>query len=107
MIVRPYVDREGCNPFELWFLSLEPAARARVAVYLERLEHGNLSNIKSVGGGVMELRMNFGPGFRAYLGRDGETLIILLGGGSKKSQQSDIAAARAMWNEYKATKKEQ
>jgi len=55
----------------------------------------------------MELRMNFGPGLRAYLGRDGETLVILLGGGSKKSQQSDIAAAQGMWSEYKAAKKEQ
>lgn len=47
MILRPYVDREGRNPFELWFLSLEPTIRARVAFYLERLEQGNLSNIKS------------------------------------------------------------
>ena len=65
------------------------------------------SNVKSVGGGVMELRMNFGPGFRAYFGRDGETLVILLGGGSKKNQKNDIAAAQQLWAEYKATKKEQ
>jgi putative addiction module killer protein len=50
--------------------------------------------------------MRFGPGFRAYLGRDGETLVILLGGGSKKSQQKDIADAQRLWDEYKATKKE-
>jgi putative addiction module killer protein len=106
MILRPYIDREGRNPFELWFRSLEATNRARVSVYLDRLERGNLSSIKSVGGGVMELRMDFGPGFRAYLGRDGETLVILLGGGSKKSQQSDIAVAQRSWSEYKATKKE-
>lgn len=107
MILRPYIDREGRNPFELWFRSLEATSRARVSVYLDRLERGNLSNIKSLGGGVMELRMDFGPGFRAYLGRDGETLVILLGGGSKKSQQRDIAVAQLLWSEYKATKKEQ
>lgn len=106
MILRPYIDREGRNPFEHWFRSLEAASRARVSVYLDRLERGNFSNIKSVSGGVMELRMDFGPGFRAYLGRDGETLVILLGGGSKKSQQSDIAVAQRLWGEYKATKKE-
>lgn len=106
MILRPYIDREGRNAFEQWFRSLEATSRARVSVYLDRLERGNLANIKNVGGGVMELRMDFGPGLRAYLGRDGETLLILLGGGSKKSQRSDIAAAQRLWSEYKATKKE-
>jgi len=96
MILRPYIDREVRNAFELWFRSLEATSRARVSVYLDRLERGNLSNIKSVGGGVMELRMDFGPGFRAYLGRDGEILVILLCGGSKKSQQSDISVAQRL-----------
>jgi putative component of toxin-antitoxin plasmid stabilization module len=53
MILRPYIDREGRNPFELWFRSLEASDRARVAVYLDRIEQGNLSNVKSVGGGAM------------------------------------------------------
>jgi putative addiction module killer protein len=106
MILRPYIDREGRNLFELWFRALEPTTRARVSVYLDRLERGNLSNTKSVGGGVMEVRMNFGPGFRAYLGRDGDTLVILLCGGDKKSQRGDIGTAQRLWSEYKATKKE-
>jgi putative addiction module killer protein len=107
MTLRQYVDRRGRNPFERWLSSLELAERARVVVYLDRLERGNLSNVKSVGRGVMELRMDFGPGQGAYFGRDGETLVILLGGGSKNSQHRDITEALRMWSEYKSSKKEQ
>ena len=59
---------------------------ARVAIALIRMEQGNLSNTKSVGGGVAECRIDFGPGYRIYFGRDGNTLIVLLGGGTKKRQ---------------------
>ncbi|HZD50960.1 MAG TPA: type II toxin-antitoxin system RelE/ParE family toxin, partial [Silvibacterium sp.] len=100
MILRPFIDREGRNPFELWFRSLESTDQARITVYLDRLERGNLSNTKSVGSGVVELRMNFGPGFRIYFGREGDMLVILLGGGSKKSQRKDIATAQRLWSEY-------
>ncbi len=100
MILRPYIDRQGRNSFERWLGSLEFAERARIVVYLDRLGRGNLSNVKSIGSGVMELRMNFGLGFRTYFGRDGETLVILLGGGDKKSQQKDIADAMHLWSEY-------
>ena len=54
----------------------------------------------------MELRIDFGPGFRIYMGKDGETLVILLGGGTKKRQQHDIAAAQDLWREYKLRKRE-
>ena len=66
---------------------------------------GNLSNAKSVGAGVLEFRIDFGPGYRVYFGRDGETLVILLTGGTKKRQQRDILAARAFWLDYKQTKR--
>ncbi len=61
--------------------------------------------MKGVGGGVMEMRLDFGPGWRVYLARDGETLVVLLGGGSKKRQHEDIAAAKARWDDYKERKK--
>jgi putative addiction module killer protein len=51
--------------------------------------------------------MDFGPGYRVYFGKDGETLVILLGGGTKKRQQPDIAAAQQLWREYKQRKREQ
>ena len=69
-----------------------------------RLKDGNISHVKSVGGGVSELKINFGPGYRVYFGRAGTAIVILLGGGSKKSQQADIEKAHARWADYKQRK---
>ena len=71
---------------------------------IRRLELGNLSNVKGVGAGVFEYRIDFGPGYRVYFGKDGETLIILVGGGTKKRQDRDIATAHARWADYKKRK---
>ena len=68
---------------------------------IARLEQGNLSNVKGVGEGVLEYRINFGPGYRVFFGRDGEVLVILLTGGTKKRQQRDIDAAIEMWADYR------
>jgi len=64
---------------------------------------GNLSSVKWIGA-IGEYRVDWGPGYRIYLAKDGEALIILLGGGTKKRQQSDIERARALWAEYKSRK---
>lgn len=69
------------------------------------MEDGNFSNVKSVGQGVNEYRLAYGPGYRIYFGRDGETLVILLGGGTKKRQNNDIEAAKEHWNNYKMRKR--
>ena len=69
------------------------------------MEQGNLSNVKSVGSGVMEYRVDFGPGYRVYFGRDGDVVVILLGGGTKKRQQRDIESARERWVDYKQRRK--
>ena len=74
---------------------------------LDRLERGNFSAAKGVGTGVFELRLDFGPGYRVYFGKDGETLVVLLGGGTKKRQQADIADAQMLWQEYKRRKREE
>jgi len=100
-----YIDRSGRNPFERWYESLEPSTRARVVAALDRLSQGSLA-AKGVGLGVMELRLDFGPGYRIYFGRDGATLVILLGGGTKRRQQVDIEAAQQLWREYKQRKLE-
>ena len=105
--IRQYVDRLGRNPFERWFDKLDDDTQARVAVALDRLERGNSQAAKGVGTGVLELRLDFGPGYRIYFGKDGERLVILLGGGSKKRQQADIQAAIALWQEYKDRKREE
>jgi putative addiction module killer protein len=61
--------------------------------------------VKGVGGGVLEHRLDFGPGYRIHLGRDGAVLVILLGGGTKKRHQQDIERARARWSDYKRRKR--
>ncbi len=73
---------------------------------LQRLAQGNLSNTKGVGSGVLEYRIDFGPGYRVYFGKDGEQLVVLLGGGAKKRQQTDIANAQSRWLVYRQRKKE-
>lgn len=69
------------------------------------MEVGNFSNVKGVGRGVFEYRLDFGPGYRVYFGKDGDTLVILLGGGTKKRQQRDVESAQALWQEYKQRKR--
>jgi len=96
---------DGKSLFEIWFNSLDSAPAAKVTTSLYKLELGNLSNVKSVGRGDMECRINYGPGYRVYFGREGDKLIILLGGGSKKTQRKDIVQAHILWRQYKAEKK--
>ena len=103
---RHYLDAAGRSPFARWFDSLDEVAAAKVTISLARMETGNFSGIKSVGEGVFECRINFGPGYRVYFGREGDKLIILLGGGAKKRQQQDIADARKRWKDYKRRKAE-
>src|SRR3954466_4407258 len=105
MEIWEFLDTRGRSPFAGWFDSLDPQAAAKVAVALTRMEQGNLSNVKTVGGGVLEYRIDFGPGYRVYFGRDGDTLVILLAGGTKKRQQSDIDAAHGYWQDYKQAKR--
>jgi putative addiction module killer protein len=99
--IRTYVDSAGRSPFESWFKKLDGIAAAKITVALARVEQGNLSNAKSVGKGVLEYRVDFGPGYRVYFGREGDVAVILLGGGTKKRQQQDVDAAIDRWIEYK------
>jgi len=68
------------------------------------MQQGNFSNAKGVGSGVYEYRIDFGPGYRIYFGKEGERLVILLGGGTKKKQHEDIATALSRWQDYKLRK---
>ncbi|KST58762.1 addiction module protein [Methylobacterium sp. GXS13] len=106
MRIREFIDERGRSPFAEWFDALDAQAAAKVTVALMRMEQGNLSNTKSVGGGVEECRIVWGPGYRLYFGRDGDTLILLLCGGTRHRQQDDIGDARAHWAAYKRLKKE-
>ena len=100
-----YLEPDGSSPFARWFARLDAVAGAKVTTALYRMEQGNLSNVKPVGQGVAEYRIDFGPGYRIYIGQDGAVLIILLGGGTKKGQNTDIQLVQRRWREYKARKK--
>jgi putative addiction module killer protein len=105
--IREYVDLRGASPFGRWFNSLPTVAAAKVTAALAKIEVGNFSNVKGVREGVLECRIDFGPGYRVYFGKDGDQLVILLGGGSKKRQGRDIRAAQSRWKQYKERKRKE
>jgi putative addiction module killer protein len=102
--VSEYLDRAGSSPFAEWFKTLDAVAAAKVTTAVRRLELGNFSNVKGVGAGVFEYRIDFGPGYRVYIGKDGDAVVILLGGGTKKRQDRDITTAQERWADYKKRK---
>ena len=101
--IREYTEA-GHSPFAEWFNELDAVSADRVDRYIRRLEAGNFGAAKPLREGMFELRLDFGPGYRVYYGREGRTIIILLGGGSKRRQHTDIAAAVQRWNRYKQTR---
>ena len=102
--VEEYVREDGSIPYKTWFDRVDPHAAARVASAVARLSLGNTSNVKWFSG-IGELRIDWGPGYRVYLAKDGDTLIVLFCGGTKKRQQTDIATALTLHAEYKTRKK--
>ena len=101
--VEEYIRADGSSPYRTWFESLDAQAAAKVAVATVRLGMGNTSSVKWFGG-IGEYVIDWGPGYRLYLARDGNELIILYGGGTKRRQRADIARAKALHAEYKARK---
>ncbi len=102
-----YLDLQGKSPFARWFEGLNAEAAAKVTTALYRLAQGNFSSVKGLGSGVFEYRIDFGPGYRIYFGKDGDTVVILLGGSTKKRQQLAIAAAVDAWTAFKRRRGEQ
>jgi len=91
----------GKAPFEEWLLSLrDKPTQARILRRIDRLRFGNMGDARSVGEGVFELRIHFGPGYRVYFGLHGTRVILLLCGGDKSSQPRDIATAQVYWKEF-------
>jgi putative addiction module killer protein len=85
-----------------WIAGLKDLrARGRIARRIDRLANGNPGDAKSVGEGVVELRIDYGPGYRVYFMRRGPQIVLLLCGGDKASQDRDIAAAKALAKEFK------
>ena len=105
--IREYHDRGGHSLFREWFDRLNAEAARKVTTALYRVGQGNFSNAKSIGAGVYECKINFGPGYRVYFGKEGEQIVILLGGGTKQRQQNDIKLALERREYYTQRKKQQ
>ena len=99
-----YIRADGSSPYQIWFDGLDAQAAAKITVAKTRLELGNTSNVEWFRG-MGEYKIDWGPGYRIYLAKDGDALIILLGGSTKKMQQKAIDQAVDLHNEYKARKK--
>ena len=100
-----YIRPDGHRPFREWRDSLtDVKTQAVVAERLDRIQRGLFGDCRTVGKGIMELRIDYGPGYRVYLGRDGNAVIILLSGGDKGSQKKDIRLAHDYWADYRRRK---
>ncbi|HWF62475.1 MAG TPA: type II toxin-antitoxin system RelE/ParE family toxin [Nitrospira sp.] len=100
--LRIYVTENGQEPFSEWLASLRDSrVRAKIRVRLDRVSLGNLGDCHSVGEGVQELRVDYGPGYRVYFGQEGTTIVLLLCGGDKSTQSRDIKTAQIHWKEYR------
>lgn len=104
--LRYYVSAEGKIPFKTWLEGLrDVSARAHIRVRLDRVRLGNLGNSRTVGGGVRELKVDYGPGYRIYFAQEGTHIILLLLGGDKSKQEKDIETAKKYWNDHKRRKR--
>jgi putative addiction module killer protein len=103
--IRRYRTAAGAEPFTEWLSDLpDRQARARILVRVDRLEVGNFGDARFLRDGVSELRIDWGPGYRVYFGRDGPTVVVLLCGGDKRRQEADIRRALELWQEYRNRK---
>ena len=99
---RPYQRKDGSCPFDERFNQLgDPRAAARVDTTVRKLARGLRPDVRSVGGGVQESRIDHGPGYRVYFGEDADNIVVLLCGGDKDSQSRDIKNAKEYWKDYK------
>ena len=97
-----YQMANGHEPVTEWLQWLrDKRAQAKVRIRLKRIEAGNFGDCEPVGDGILELREHLGAGYRVYLGRHGQSIVILLSGGSKKTQATDIKTARDYWADWK------
>lgn len=102
-----YVEEGGRVPFEEWVNSLKDRkALAAIDARLIRLRHGNQGRVRSLGGGVFELKIDIGPGYRVYYAASEMTVILLLCAGDKRGQQSDIRRARKYWENFQKRRKQ-
>ena len=99
--VRRYITPDGKSPFAEWLNSLRDSrAISKIDNRIRQVRLGNLGDHRSVGQGVCELRIDYGPGYRIYFGQIGSTIVLLLCGGDKSTQAQDILNAKEYWVDY-------
>ena len=99
--IRRYITLDGTIPFAEWLDSLrDRKTEAKIRERLKRISLGNLGDYRSVGEGVFELKIDYGPGYRVYFGQIGSTIVLLLCGGDKSTQKQDIRKAKEYWADY-------
>jgi putative addiction module killer protein len=99
--IRNYLTEDGRSPFEEWLDALrDTRAIDKIEKRLKRVALGNFGDYRSVGEGVYELRIDYGPGYRVYFGQVGSTIVLLLCGGDKSTQEQDILRAKEYWRDY-------
>jgi len=102
MEVHVYVDSTGKTPFTDWMEKLrDRKARVKIHTRIDRLRLGNAGDYKTLGNGLFELRIHYGPGYRIYFGKAGESLILLLCAGNKATQRQDVNLAKQYWMDYR------
>ena len=104
--VEEYIRLDGTNPYKSWFDALDPQAAAKIVAAKFPLEQGNTSNVKWFDG-IGEYVIDWGPGYRIYLAKDSDALVVLFGGGTKRGQQTDIDQAKTLCAEHKSREKAQ
>lgn len=101
MTIEIYVTAQGRKPFSEWLHRIKDVkVRAIIRARLNRIRLGNFGDCHSIGEGVHEFRIDYGPGYRIYFGRAGVKIILLLCAGTKRGQQKDIERAKLYWKEY-------
>lgn len=101
--IQRYIALDGRVPYDEWFNSLRDInAQAKIISRLNRMPDGNLGDYRSVGEGVCELKIKYGPGYRIYFGQIGTTIVLLICGGDKSTQDRDIRQAKEYWTNYRS-----
>lgn len=101
-LIKEYIAADGKSHFRIWHDCFKDIkTRAKIDIKIARLRLGNFGDTKSLGQGVYELRIHFGPGHRIYYGLDGQEIVLLLCGGDKSTQKKDIKKAKIFWKDYK------
>lgn len=100
--IKTYKTIAGKEPFHIWLDGLKDrTTRVRIRRRLDRVKQGNYGDVKPVGEGVLEIRLQFGSGYRIYFGEINNHIVLLLSGGDKSTQTKDIQLAQQYWNEFK------